>query len=166
MLLKIIGLFCRISSLLLGSFAKETYNFKKRTNRSHPIGRFCGDAVLFYWEIGLLYRDIVLLYLEIGFFCGEKTSTLVRALKPGSCWQSTQSPSNKDLFSCKRALYFRKRALYLGKEPCGPAIAGKEPNFIAKESYFPVKEPCISAKEPYLHVSVPCISFKRALYNL
>jgi len=30
-------LFCRISSLLQGSFAKETYNFKEPTNRSHPI---------------------------------------------------------------------------------------------------------------------------------
>jgi len=36
-LLKIMGLFCRISSLLKGSFAKETYNFKEPTNRSHPI---------------------------------------------------------------------------------------------------------------------------------
>ena len=31
------GLFCRISSLLWGSFAKETYNFKEPTNRSNPI---------------------------------------------------------------------------------------------------------------------------------
>ena len=37
-LLKIIGLFCRISSLLEGSFAKETCNFKEPTSRSHPIG--------------------------------------------------------------------------------------------------------------------------------
>ena len=36
-LLKIIGLFCRISSLLMGSFAEEIYNFKEPTNRSHPI---------------------------------------------------------------------------------------------------------------------------------
>ena len=36
-LLKIIGLFCRISSLLQGSFAKETYNLKEPTNHSHPI---------------------------------------------------------------------------------------------------------------------------------
>ena len=36
-LLKMIGLFCRISSLLQGSFAKETYHFKEPTNRSHPI---------------------------------------------------------------------------------------------------------------------------------
>jgi len=36
-LLKILGLFCRISSLLQDSFAKETYNFKAPTHRSHPI---------------------------------------------------------------------------------------------------------------------------------
>ena len=36
-LLKIIGIFCRISSLLYGSFAKETHDFKEPTNRSHPI---------------------------------------------------------------------------------------------------------------------------------
>ena len=36
-LLKIIGLFCRRSSLLQGSFGKETYNFKEPSNRSHPI---------------------------------------------------------------------------------------------------------------------------------
>jgi len=36
-LLKISGLFCRISSVLKGSFAKGIYNFKEPTNRSHPI---------------------------------------------------------------------------------------------------------------------------------
>ena len=36
-LLKMIGLFCRILSLLWVSFAKETYHFKEPTNRSHPI---------------------------------------------------------------------------------------------------------------------------------
>ena len=36
-LLQSIGLFCRISSLLKGSFTKETYNFKEPTNRSYPI---------------------------------------------------------------------------------------------------------------------------------
>jgi len=34
---KIIGLFCRISSLLYVSFAKETYTFIDPTNCSHPI---------------------------------------------------------------------------------------------------------------------------------
>ena len=34
---KIIGLFCRIASLLEGSFAKETYNFIDPTNQRHPI---------------------------------------------------------------------------------------------------------------------------------
>ena len=36
-LLKTMGLFCKISSLLKGSFVKETFNFKEHTNRSHPI---------------------------------------------------------------------------------------------------------------------------------
>jgi len=36
-LLKIVVLFCRESSLLHGFFAKETYDFKDPTNRSHPI---------------------------------------------------------------------------------------------------------------------------------
>ena len=36
-LLKIICLFAEYRSLLYGSFAKDTYNFKKPTNRSHPI---------------------------------------------------------------------------------------------------------------------------------
>ena len=41
-LLKMIGLFCRISSLLYVSFAKETYNFKGPTHRSHPIAMMRG----------------------------------------------------------------------------------------------------------------------------
>jgi len=36
-LLKIIGLFCRILSVLYGSFAKETYHFEESPNSSHPI---------------------------------------------------------------------------------------------------------------------------------
>ena len=35
-LFKITGLFGRIKSLLQGSYAKETYNFKELTNPSHP----------------------------------------------------------------------------------------------------------------------------------
>jgi len=36
-LLKITGLFCRIQSLLQGSFAKETCNFQEPINCGHPI---------------------------------------------------------------------------------------------------------------------------------
>jgi len=35
--LKITGLFCRMQSLLQGSFAKETCNFKEPTNRSKSV---------------------------------------------------------------------------------------------------------------------------------
>jgi hypothetical protein len=34
---EIIGLFCRIASLLQDSFTKETYNLIDPTNQSHPI---------------------------------------------------------------------------------------------------------------------------------
>jgi len=51
-LLKIVGLFCRISSLLYGSFAKETYNFKEPTNRSHPIAAI---RSVFICELNYLY---------------------------------------------------------------------------------------------------------------
>ena len=34
---KIVGLFCRILSLLLGSFVIETYNLIDATHQSHPI---------------------------------------------------------------------------------------------------------------------------------
>ena len=52
-LLKTTGLFCRIQSVLEGSFAKETYHFKERTNRSHPIvgivhvPQYCTFAIIY-----------------------------------------------------------------------------------------------------------------------
>jgi len=47
-LLKSISLFCRISSLWLGSSAKETYNFKEPTHRSHPTSIMrSGDKTAF-----------------------------------------------------------------------------------------------------------------------
>ena len=44
---KIIVLFCRIASLLWGSFAKETYNLIDPTNISHPIYTYVLDCV--FW---------------------------------------------------------------------------------------------------------------------
>ena len=56
-LLIIIGFFCRISSLLQGSFAKATYNFEEPTNRSHPIACRCVYANR---SIGTIDRGSVL----------------------------------------------------------------------------------------------------------
>ena len=53
-LLKIVGLFCRIWSFLHGSFAKEIYNFKEPTNRSHPI-----DLMASIVESRLFYRALL-----------------------------------------------------------------------------------------------------------
>ena len=50
-LLKIIGLFCRISSLLQGSFVKETYNFKEPTNHSHPMCMYVRTYIHMYVHI-------------------------------------------------------------------------------------------------------------------
>jgi len=59
--IKIIGLFCRIWSLLWGSFAKETYVFRESTNRSHPIGR-CVSVLLGVATISRLLKIL-------GLFC-------------------------------------------------------------------------------------------------
>ena len=48
-LLKILGLFCRISCLLQGSFAIKTYNLKVPTHRSHPIGAILFAAEYVYY---------------------------------------------------------------------------------------------------------------------
>ena len=70
-LLKITHLFCRISSLLQGFFAEETYNFqehhnfKEPTNRSHPIRTYAYDV---YQDIGLFCRISSLL---LGSFAKE-----------------------------------------------------------------------------------------------
>ena len=45
-LLKIIGLFCKRALSKRLCSAKETYNFKEPTNRSHPIGAFLFHIIL------------------------------------------------------------------------------------------------------------------------
>ena len=69
-LLKIIGLFCRISSLLLDSFAKETYNFKEPTNRRHPICVWlgycwCGIGIYIYAYIHTYMVCNIYIYIYI-----------------------------------------------------------------------------------------------------
>ena len=72
-LLKIRGLFCRRAQQKRRYSAKETYNFKEPTNRSHLIlcslmkyGPFlvyceprCVDMGLFWWNAGLFRRNII-----------------------------------------------------------------------------------------------------------
>ena len=78
-LLKIIGLFCRISSLLQGSFTKETYNFKESTDRSHLIVKtldFTGEYKLLklyvsFAEYRLFYRALLQKRLITLDFTGE-----------------------------------------------------------------------------------------------
>jgi len=71
---QIIGLFCKIMSLLQGSFTKETYDFIDPTDQSHPIGsstvphnrRYGVATISRLLEItGLFYKNIV---FSIGLF--------------------------------------------------------------------------------------------------
>jgi len=64
-LLQITGFFCRISSLLYGSFAKETYHFKEPTTRSYPTAGICvwvhgGDCIYthMYKHIGVNHAPV------------------------------------------------------------------------------------------------------------
>ena len=83
-LLKIIGLFCRISSLWQGSFAKENCNFKEPTHRSHPISsedtnmscecELWFEYSLFYWAL-LQKRSVIWRSLHIvSMICWEPTN--------------------------------------------------------------------------------------------
>ena len=65
-LLKFIGPLCRIQSLLQDSFAKETYNFKEPTSRSHPICIKCMD-VLLYCDIMPRIKVADMKLLWVGF---------------------------------------------------------------------------------------------------
>ena len=68
-LLKIIGLSCRIWSLLQGSFAKETYNFKEPTNRSHPIPQqlmqICGMQLIQICAQVVAHLDMCLWHISM-----------------------------------------------------------------------------------------------------
>jgi len=82
-LLKVIGLFWRISSLLYGSFAKETYDFKEPTSRSHPIVIYADIAR--WWSIPCVWRmDSILMSHRYFFF------SLI------SCVQETHPPSRSN----------------------------------------------------------------------
>jgi len=50
---EITGLFCRISSLWQGSFAKEAHNFKEPTSRSHPIADASFVQYIYIYECTL-----------------------------------------------------------------------------------------------------------------
>jgi len=75
-LLQIIGLFCRITSLLLGSFAKETYHFKEPTQLSRNFW-----AMEWLRLVGSLKLHVSLKI--IGLFCRallQKRPIILRSL--------------------------------------------------------------------------------------
>jgi len=96
----IIGLFCRILSLLLGSFAKETYNFIDPTNRSHPILTFSE------WWICMNMSMYIYMHILTYHICFiQKASVLYRVANTHRIPYlsfPTQDPCKKWLFCRKR----------------------------------------------------------------
>ena len=70
-----IGLICRISSLLQGSFAKEPYHFKEPTNRSHPI--YIIQCIIFYFK-----KKLSILHC-ISYYALYFDSNTLQAIRPG-----------------------------------------------------------------------------------
>ena len=64
-----IGLFCRIQSLLQGSFAKETCNFKEPINRSHPM------RMLEYAIVHIFERKCVHVLVRVCSYAGAHMCT-------------------------------------------------------------------------------------------
>ena len=78
-LLQMIGLFCKILSLLQGSFAKKTYNFEEPTNRNHPIS-ICLSVCLCLWFSVRVTVSICVytrLYIQIQIYIYTYTHTHV-----------------------------------------------------------------------------------------
>jgi len=88
---KTIGLFCRISSLLQGSFAQEIYNLKEPTNRRHPISEYMLDG---RGNPGseIFKRDVLYIYL-----------LLPELMLDGTGWR-------RPIGCLKLQIIFRKRA--------------------------------------------------------
>ena len=90
--LTITGFFCRIQSLLQGSFAKETYHFKEPTNRSHPIS--CGYAFVYVYNTNGNERSVLLwVYICYNKCLTKQNSTTVNKTKLNYCL--LQQMSNK-----------------------------------------------------------------------
>ena len=108
-------LFCRISSLLQGSFANETYNFKEPTTRSYPIYEASIglglDARVLYdcGRIWLFGRVMVL-------FCGviRLDAHRIAHVHPVLLHRTTV-PSHG-----KTAKFFHKTAVFTAKQPYSP----------------------------------------------
>jgi len=82
--LTITGFFCRIQSLLQGSFAKETYHFKEPTNRSHPIS--CGYAFVYVYNTNGNERSVLLwVYVCYNKCLTKQNSTTVNKTKLNYC---------------------------------------------------------------------------------
>jgi len=134
---KIIGLFCRISALWLGSFAKKTYKFIDPTNQSHPIYDtvICtyGKGVIYekrgqIWKRGhIWYSDMYI--RKRGHIWNGLYDIVVHTYRAGTLlctdifmymYTATDTGCRRLIGYLKSRVIFRKRALSSAKEPYLP----------------------------------------------
>ena len=95
-LLEITGLLCRISSLLYGSFAEETYDFQEPTNHSHPISCWQHDAraYMMRWPhtygVATISRLLLCVWFTLHYTCVRPQCDFFilqrRAVTPSTQW--------------------------------------------------------------------------------
>ena len=165
-LLKIIGPFCRISSLSQGSFAKETYNFKEPTSRSHPIARMPVRRIAWihcYAALATLCNTLQHVYskgtrddLDI-FFWQYKSHSMcsVSLLKKGmnktvGTWKNKQAVLRIDFLNLDvgrritvpEASYWRKTSWALSAHISAqePSDSSKEPSYFRKRALYSIQK--------------------------
>ena len=113
--------------------AKETYNFKEPTNRSHP--RWTCESI-------------------------STTEPYISTKEPDISTKRALHLHKRALHLHQRASHLHKRALICG--PAQEShTSTKMPHISAKESHISTKEPYISRKEPHICAKQPYIYFAR-----
>ena len=114
-LLKIIGLFCRIQSLLQGSFEKETYNFKESSNRSHPP-HTGSELYLCYTALGIescVFKSQRAAYSEIKSCLFRNRELLVQKQRAARIEIESCSCRNRELLVQKQRATYTDTSLFV-----------------------------------------------------
>jgi len=112
---KITGLYRRISSLLSGSFAKETYHLKEPTSRSRSIFPRHTQSRLFFTRavwIGHVPHELVMSHMKVSYHIKETTqhtkeTSLYICMRHVTC-ELVMSPMSASYHTCLWVRRFRR----------------------------------------------------------
>jgi len=134
----------------LGSFTKETYNFKEPTNRSHPIVSSSGNfnfSISYFWSTAdqggmLAYGTDSIIILELdrsnATFQGDGGSE-------GDQGGGGEGGGGEGAGGEKKKSTAQARFYVLQGHLMGPSASGGS---LPKEPYLLRKQPCIRTKKP------------------